>query len=383
MPHTIPANQIVGRGVGFATTAVDRLNVPDSTTRACARKRGRPPTTPLWHRSVALLLRNFYFRVRVVGVRPPAAARRLVLCSHRNGAIDGYLVLAAFPEARFLLSVQWLRNPLLRLMFAGIPVVRDKDRQRLGLDARRFASPVEAALSCLERGGCVAMFPEGTSSWGPKPLRYAPGAARIACLASESGMAPLEIVPVGLFYRHPDRFRARAELLVGAPILVPERAGREFGAWVAQTEAVLAAALDAVSVNCTDTASFERVERRAAARSGDGRSYALAFKACETQARPMASEEVEPRPRPKPPRAWEWPCVALAALLLAPILLVGLAAGARATTRHTVTLRRMLAGSAAAVMWVPILAILAVRYPQTAVPMAAVAAYGWWRWPEP
>ena len=147
------------------------------------RSGAKAPRTPCWHRFVARLLRNFYFRVRVVGSPCAARPRTLVVSSHRNGAIDGYLVLAAFPRAVFLASAQLLRNPWLRLMFAGIPVVRAKDAQRHHLDPQRFASPVSATLSCLEQGSCVALFPEGTSCWGPKPLPYAQGAALVACLS--------------------------------------------------------------------------------------------------------------------------------------------------------------------------------------------------------
>lgn len=342
----------------------------------------RAPRTPGWHRFVAWTLRNFYFRVRVVGSRRPVRPRTLVVSSHRNGAIDGYLVLAAFPRAVFLASAQLLRNPLLRLMFAGIAVVRAKDAQRHHLDPRRFDSPVGAALSCLEQGGCVAVFPEGTSQWGPKPLPYAQGAARVACLSWWREGVPPQVIPVGLFYRCPDRFRSRAEVLVGEPVALPERAGRELEAWVADTAAAIGAALDSVSVHCPDVDTFERVELQAAADSRFGRSYALAFKAREASVRrgdctrPVAPSVANAA------RVWQWPCIMIAALLLGPVLLAGLAAGRSADARNTTTMFRMLGGSAAAVVWIPLLVLLAACHPQVVLPLGILAAYGWWCWPE-
>ena len=328
------------------------------------------------------MLRNFYFRVRVVG--SPCAARpcTLVVSSHRNGAIDGYLVLAAFPRAVFLASAQLLRNPWLRLMFAGIPVVRAKDAQRHHLDPQRFASPVSATLSCLEQGSCVALFPEGTSCWGPKPLPYAQGAALVACLSWLREGVPPQVIPVGLFYRAPDRFRSRAEVLVGQSVAIPPQAGRELRTWVTDTAAAIGAALDSVSVNCPDVDTFERVEREAAAESSAGASYALAFKEREAMARQGCCARSVGPPVVRAPRAWQWPCIGIATLLLGPVLLGALAAGKRADARNTTTLFRMLGGTAVAAVWVPLLLLLAARYPHLVLPASVVAAYGWWCWPE-
>jgi 1-acyl-sn-glycerol-3-phosphate acyltransferase len=341
------------------------------------------PTPPRWHRFVAWLLRNFYFRVRVVGSRAAARPRQLLLCSHRNGAIDGYLALAAFPEANFLVSVQLLRSLLLRLMFAGIPVVRDKDTQRYGLKKGQFGNPVSAALACFRAGGSLLIFPEGSSEWGPKPLPYEPGAARIVRMALADGM-PIEVVPVGLFYPAPDRFRARAEVLVGEAVALPAPGDRDRRAWEAEIATALARALDAVSVNCPDRESFERVERLASADSCDGGSYALAFKAREAQARDGKPADSMGRPIARRSRRypWDWLCIGVAMLVLAPVLLVGYVAGRKADGRNTTTFFRMAGGLAAALAWIPALCLLGVLYPEVVVPAAALAAVGWWRWPE-
>jgi 1-acyl-sn-glycerol-3-phosphate acyltransferase len=112
-------------------------------------------------------MRGFYFRrVSLAGAMPPreAGKPRLLLISHRNGAIDAYVALAACPEAQFTLSAQLLWHCLLRLMFSGIPIVREKDRQRYGMARGDFADPFDAACGHLKVGGTLAFFPEGSSA---------------------------------------------------------------------------------------------------------------------------------------------------------------------------------------------------------------------------
>lgn len=339
------------------------------------------PKPPRWHRFIAWLLRNFYFRVRIVGARTPSQSQQLVLSSHRNGGIDGYLVLAAFPGANFLVSVQLLRSRLLWLMFAGIPVVRAKDTQRYGIRKQQFGNPISAALACLRVGASLAIFPEGSSEWGASPLPYEPGTARIVRMALDGGM-PIEVVPMGLFYPAPHRFRSRAEVLVGEPVVLPAQDGRDRRAWEAEIATTLAAALDAVSVNCSDAESFARVERLAAADSADGSSYALAFKAREAQARVGTLAEA-PAAAAATRYPWDWLCVMIAALVLAPVLLAGDVAGRKADARNTVTFFRMAGGLVVALVWVPVLLLLAAVCPKVMLPALALAALGWWRWPEP
>jgi 1-acyl-sn-glycerol-3-phosphate acyltransferase len=253
---------------------------------------------PWQHRMVAWLLRGFYFgRIGIVGStsKPtPLRGGRLIVSSHRNGAIDGYNVLRAFPGVQFLTSVQLLRSVLLRLMFTGIPVVREKDRERYGIQRAAFGNPVDAGCAHLRAGGDLAIFPEGSSEWGYRPLPYQRGAARIACTLLTEGV-PVEIVPVGLHYPAPDRFRSGAEVWVGEPITLPARSDDEAErAWENRVHATIAAALDEVSVNCQHAAEFAAAETYATAQATNGHSYAEAFldaqrRLNQSQALPEAS----------------------------------------------------------------------------------------------
>jgi hypothetical protein len=340
-------------------------------------------------------MRGFYFRrVALAGPMPPNAAKpRLLLLSHRNGAIDGYVALAACPEAQFVLSAQLLRHPFLRLMFAGIPLVREKDRQRYNMARGDFADAIDAACRHLKAGGTLAFFPEGSSEWGHCPQAYQTGCARIVRRLLEDGVTP-EVVPLGLFYRQPDGFRSEVELMPGKPVALPPRLPDERPRqWEKRLLAAMGAALSAVSVDCPDAQSFAQVERLAAA-AADGRaefspppgtdapSYARAFLYWQEAARHLPPPDVTARFDPHNRRAawWAIPCVAVFRLLFAPVLLAGQWAGRKADGRNTVSFFRFIGGLAAALLWLPILFVLFIFFPLP-VGMASVLAWiGWRQW---
>ncbi|GAA3918097.1 hypothetical protein [Luteimonas lutimaris] len=348
---------------------------------------GRP--LPAWHRIVSALLRTFYFGpVAISGARKrPSALRggRLVLASHRNGAIDGYQVLRAFPGIQFLASVQLLRNGFLKLMFTGIPVVRGKDRERYGIERAAFDDPVAAACAHLRAGGDIAVFPEGSSEWGHRPQPYRAGAARIARVLVDEGL-DLEVVPAGLFYSAPDRFRSLAEVRIGAPVAVPTRDGRDDRAWEQALQRAFGEALDAVSVNCDDAAAFESAQRHACTAMRNGHSFAGAFlerqQALRGGALPASASAQAP--------AWRRIArgVALAGMLaLWPVLLAAWLAGRKADARNTVTFFRMAGGLAMALLWLPLLCAALVAWPCATAALLVLAAAGWWlpglRWLRP
>ena len=355
-------------------------------TRTSASSRiGHP--LPRYYRFIAWLLRGIYFgRVNVRGAPVPAGgtgAPRLIVSSHRNGAIDGYLVMQAFPRAQFLVAVQLLRHPLLRLLFAGIPVVRDKDHKRHGIRREAFGDPVEAGCAHLRAGGDLVVFPEGSSEWGWRPLPYHRGAARMACALLAEGVA-VQVVPLGLHYAQPDRFRSRAELLAGPPVALPAQASDEpRRAWENRVHEAIGAALDQVSVDVPSPEAFDAVAHLSLATAQAGGSYADAFVEVQRALREGRALPVPPASRPRRNWPWDYALAACFAVLFAPVLLAGLAAGKRADARNTVTFFRMAAGLAVAWLWLPALLALTLWHP---LPMAvawALAALGWWRWPRP
>lgn len=214
------------------------------------------------------LLRTLYYRrVDILGT-PYRDRPTLYLLSHRNGAIDGIVYQKALGDTPSLISVQLLRGPL-RLLFAGIPVVRDKDRARYGIQADAVAAPVAAAIAQLRAGGSLALYPEGTSDWGYRPLPYHSGMAVIVAQLLAAG-ADFVVQPAAAYYSKPDGFRSRVSLIFGAPF-VPQ------GESIAALQKELAASLDAVSVHCTDAAQFNQAQRAAWQAAQRGEDYGVAF----------------------------------------------------------------------------------------------------------
>ena len=214
------------------------------------------------------LLRTLYYRrVDILGT-PCRDRPTLYLLSHRNGAIDGIVYQKALGDTPSLISVQLLRGPL-HLLFDGIPVVRGKDRARYGIPADAVAAPVAAAIAQLRAGGSLALYPEGTSDWGYRPLPYRSGMAVIAAKLLAAGV-DFVVQPAAAYYSKPDGFRSRVSLNMGAPF-TPQ------GESVAELQDELAAALDAVSVNCADAAHFNQVQHAAWQAAQQGEDYGVAF----------------------------------------------------------------------------------------------------------
>lgn len=374
-----------------------------------------------WHRGLVRTLATAAFgRPRILGnVRPARALHRrsrstrrsddghrprLYLASHRNGAIDGCALASAAPGAHFLVSAQLLRHPLLRLLFTGIPVVRPKDVERYGMDPSEITDPVTAGVRHLAAGGDLVVLPEGTSEWSHAPQPYRKGAARILAACRAQGV-DVEVVPVGLFYSAPDRYRSRVEVLLGDPVPLPDDgpspgtvaspgpshaagapavppvpsphpspvdAATPDPAEVDRIHEIFSAALDAVSVDCPDEQSFQAVLSAAGADARAGEGFTESFLHHQRQAR------VGRPPLPGPP-APRWPRVLGLALQapIAPVLLTAWAVGKKADAVNTVSFFRVLGGTGAALLWAPVLAGLTVAKPAAGAAALASTAAGW------
>lgn len=308
-------------------------------------------------------MRRAYFgSVRVSGAPEPARVRpRIVLASHRNGALDGAVVQAAFPWAQFLVSMQLMRGPL-RLLVTGIPVIRQRDVERYRMDRSTVTDPVSASIDHIVAGGDLVIFPEGTSEWGHAPGTYHRGAAMIWCRLQQAGVE-VDVIPLGLMYSAPERFCSLADMWRGSALELPGPGDDEDSEWERRVHEAMMRNLDAVSVHCPDPETFDRVQRRATERARAGESFAAAFLEEQDQARRRARDS-GPEPEHEPARrglgagAHSWPRRIGLALhwLLAPVLLAAWSAGRAADARNTVSFFRVLGGTSGVLVWVPLLA---------------------------
>lgn len=81
----------------------------------------------------------------------------------------------------------------------------------------------------LKESGCIGIFPEGGSHDRTDllPLKAGVSIMALGALSSNPDLK-LSIVPVGLSYFHPHKFRSRAVVEFGSPIEVPQELVGEF-----------------------------------------------------------------------------------------------------------------------------------------------------------
>ncbi|KAI0243825.1 Glycerol-3-phosphate/dihydroxyacetone phosphate acyltransferase [Massospora cicadina] len=87
----------------------------------------------------------------------------------------------------------------------------------------------QSVYETLNRGGCVGIFPEGGSHDRTQllPLKAGVAIMSLGAMASNPELE-VKIVPCGLSYFHPDRFRSRAVVEYGTPISIPKEMVDQF-----------------------------------------------------------------------------------------------------------------------------------------------------------
>lgn len=181
-------------------------------------------------RGVTLLVRAllglFFRRLEAAGIEQlPRSGPAIVVLNHPNGLLDPAILVALAPRpVSFLAKAPLFRTPLVSTFVKAldsIPVFRAQDG---GASPERTRETLSLARDVLERGGVIALFPEGTTHDDPslKPLRS--GAARLALGAAvrlARRPARLRIVPAGLFFARKTAFRSDALLVFGESFDVP------------------------------------------------------------------------------------------------------------------------------------------------------------------
>lgn len=210
--------------------------------------------------------------------RLPGSGPVLYLGLHRNGAVDGFLYHSILPRATFLISKQLRSNPLGRLFFDGIEITRQTDG---ACDREINANAMRACRDLVRSGGEVFVFPEGTSSLGPRHLPFKSGAAHLLLDILES-QCPVNVVPLAIIYESPSAFRSRVEIVVGKSVSTEitdslSRLGR-----LRELKSRLGAALEEVGVNLDSDESQDMTERLAYLSTlGTNHSYYKVLKALE------------------------------------------------------------------------------------------------------
>jgi glycerol-3-phosphate O-acyltransferase / dihydroxyacetone phosphate acyltransferase len=169
-----------------------------------------------------LILRIFFRHTEVAGLeRVPQKGPIIFVLNHPNGLVDPVFILALAPRRVSLLGKSTLfKMPVVGFLARALdtlPVYRQQDK---GADVSRNRETFARCRELLERGGTIALFPEGVSHSEPSLRPLKTGAARIALGAAAEGAEGLQIVPAGLYYTAKSSFRSSALLYFGEPISV-------------------------------------------------------------------------------------------------------------------------------------------------------------------
>jgi 1-acyl-sn-glycerol-3-phosphate acyltransferase len=216
-------------------------------------------------RVLHLALRLFFRRVDVAGTeRVPARGPTIFAINHPNGLVDPVLLLCYSPRpVSFLGKAPLFRMPVIGWFVRALDSIPVYRRQDPGNEVSHNRDTFARARALLDRGGTIAIAPEGTSHDDPRLRPLKTGAARIALGAGTA--EPVAIVPVGLFYTEKAVFRSAALVYFGAPLSVAaaplDAAGEPPAERVAEVTATLEAALAATLVQADDHESQALVAR--------------------------------------------------------------------------------------------------------------------------
>ncbi|MFL6245961.1 MAG: lysophospholipid acyltransferase family protein [Thermoanaerobaculia bacterium] len=214
-------------------------------------------------------LRIFFRRIELLGLeRVPNVDNQhsgavVFAVNHPNGLVDP-LFLLCFAPARvsFLGKAPLFGYPIVGSIvraFDTIPVYRKQelgDRSLAEANATMFAR----AREVLQRGGSIAIFPEGTTHDDPQMRELKTGAARIALGANVDAMT---VIPTGIYYTAKQAFRSSVLVLFGEPIPV-QPLGTEGEPPVDDVDrltAAIDAGLDAVTLQAESHTALDLIAR--------------------------------------------------------------------------------------------------------------------------
>ena len=153
---------------------------------------------------------------------------------HPGSLIDPLLMISTLPgQITFIAKHTLFKVPILgKIMKAAgaRPIYRSIDKEHIQGDRKKGNQAVINTVSdiLVDQGRCV-IFPEGVSHLSSQPERVKTGPARMLLLAirraREKGVPEPVLIPVGLHYSDPNRFRERALVEVHSPMKIPPLPG--------------------------------------------------------------------------------------------------------------------------------------------------------------
>lgn len=203
---------------------------------------------------LALTMRVFFRQVEVVGLEHvPARGPVIFAGNHPNSLIDPILIITTCGRrVRFAAKDTLFSTRIMRALLGAlgaVPLRRKDDHGGAGGKLDNDAA-FGAMFDALGAGDAIGIFPEGLSHDASQLATLKTGAARLALGAAARG-APVVVVPCGLTFIHPKRFRSRVLVQFGTPMAIEPTA--DTGPEPARALTVrLDAALRGLTINGSD-----------------------------------------------------------------------------------------------------------------------------------
>ncbi len=183
-----------------------------------------------------VVTRVFFRQIEVAGLEHvPRDGAVLFAGNHPNSLIDPILIITTCGrKVHFAAKDALFKGRIMRAVLNGlgaVPIKRRDDRdgtREPEKPAAPGAAPVDndaafdAMFAVLGEGGAIGIFPEGLSHDESQLARLKTGAARLALGGAQRIAAgqKVYVVPCGLTFIHPKRFRSRVLVQFGPPIEV-------------------------------------------------------------------------------------------------------------------------------------------------------------------
>ncbi len=182
---------------------------------------------------LTLIARAFFREVEVVGLENvPAKGPVIFAGNHPNSLLDPVLIITTCGRrVSFAAKDTLFKSRLLKLVLDGlgaVPLARRDDHpgaQKLDNDAA-----FGAMYDRLGEGGAIGIFPEGISHDASQLATLKTGAARLALGARARTGETVKVIPCGLTFIHPARFRSRVLVQFGPALEIDD-------GWAAKNEA--------------------------------------------------------------------------------------------------------------------------------------------------
>ncbi len=233
-----------------------------------------------------LVARVFFRQIEVAGLEHvPTAGPVLFAGNHPNSLIDPILIITTCGrKVHFAAKDTLFKGRIMRAVLRGlgaVPVARkvEQDGASAATTTPAATTTAEAATTTaapgggserpseeraaandaafehmfgvLRDGGAIGIFPEGLSHDASQLSRLKTGAARLALGGAAATGRSVTIVPCGLTFIHPKRFRSRVLVQYGPPLTIESGRPSDPGS-VRQVTAEIDGALRRLTINAPD-----------------------------------------------------------------------------------------------------------------------------------